>query len=192
MLSKKLVMKQNYDTWLLLLACTGFTLIIILFMAKNFDLVERLVRESGIIGPLVMIALYGVLSFTPIPTDTLSVINGAVFGPIAGIFISWVGNNVAAIIEYEIGLKLSRYKNSNFVKTNSILSKMDKVPVHSVWFLILGRSIPQLGSKIVSFAAGFYEVPLNTYIWTSLIANTLGSATFALGGYGLLKLFSVN
>lgn len=47
------------------------------------------------------------------------------------------------------------------------------------------------GSKFVSIAAGMYQVPFPTYLWTTLIANLMGAVVTVAGGYGLIKLIPV-
>lgn len=59
-------------------------------------------------GIIVIIILYGLFAPTPITTDPLTIISGAVYGPILGVVISWLGNNVAALVEYYIGRHLRR------------------------------------------------------------------------------------
>jgi uncharacterized membrane protein YdjX (TVP38/TMEM64 family) len=118
----------------------------------------------------------------------LSVISGALFGPIKGSFISWIGNNIAATIEYVIGRMLRN--NKGFAdKWKKLPGKINKFPVDSYWFLILARSIPQVGGKLVSFSAGIYEVPVQKYIWTTYLTNLIGSISFAYGGYGISRFF---
>ncbi len=159
----------------------------ILYFANNFLKVETLVRQAGIAGPLISIFLYGLLSLTPIPSDPLSVLNGALFGPVWGIIISWMGNNLAATVEYFIGKGVGEI--SDFEKKKKNLPwGLNRFPADSYWFLILARAIPGYGGKIVSVVGGIYKVPFWKYLWTAIAANLLGSIAYALSGYGLLKL----
>ncbi|MEN6436747.1 MAG: hypothetical protein ABFD58_13125 [Anaerolineaceae bacterium] len=48
--------------------------------------------------------------------------------------------------------------------------------------------LPGFGPKFVSVVSGVYQVPMGTYLWTTVVANLLGAATIVLGGTGLLAL----
>jgi uncharacterized membrane protein YdjX (TVP38/TMEM64 family) len=129
----------------------------------------------------------GLLSATPIPTDPIVIINGAIFGPFTGVFVSWMGNNLATLIEYYIGRGLSEVADFEKLK-NKMPKFLSRFPADSAWFLFFGRFIPQFGGKIVSLVGGFYRVPLPKYLLTAAASNLLGSSILAIGGYSLLHL----
>jgi uncharacterized membrane protein YdjX (TVP38/TMEM64 family) len=64
------------------------------------------------------------------------------------------------------------------------------MPVSSPAFLLIGRSVPGYGSKIVSLLAGVYRVPIFRFVWTTLIPTLAGAAAIAYGGKGLTDLFT--
>lgn len=157
------------------------------FVSKNLRQVEMVIRNAGILGPLVAVLLYGVFAPTPITTDPLTVISGVVFGPILGIIVSWMGNNLAAFIEYFAGKRLSKVKEVNKFKKR-LPFNLDRFPISSPLVLIFGRMIPGYGGKIISVMAGMYEVPLFTYIWTTMLVNLSGSVLLSFGGYNIIHI----
>jgi len=161
-----------------------FSVFFIIYVVKNIKEVDNLIRAVGVAGPLVSILLYGILAPTPITTDPLTVINGALFGPVFGIIISWLGNNFAALIEYYLGAHLSNITNFKESK-DKLPFGLSKLPVASPWFLIFGRLIPGYGGKLISIMGGIYHVPVNLYLWTTAVTNLTGSILLALGGHGL-------
>jgi len=162
-------------------------LLLIVLLGQNIKNLEHIIPKTSIFGPLISILLMGLLSATPIPTDPIVILNGALFGPFLGVFISWMGNNLAAIIEYFIGRGLKEI--TNFETTKSKLPfGLNRFPADSVWFLLFGRLVPQFGGKVVSLVGGFYQVPLPRYIWTAFASNLFGSLLLALGGYSFLNL----
>lgn len=159
----------------------------IYYIAKNIDLIVETISYVGIFGPLVSILLYGVLSVTPIPTDPITLVNGALFGPVLGSLTSWMGNNLAAFLEYHLGRGIRNV--TNFEKLRKKLPfGIGKLPVDSVGFLLFGRFVPQVGGKIVSLMGGIYKVSVKRYMWTAAVSNLIGSILFALGGWGFLKI----
>lgn len=169
----------------LLLITFGLPIALLIFFKKDFKAVERMIPTTGIAGPLFSILLMGVLSATPIPTDPIVILNGALFGPFVGIFVSWMGNNLAAIIEYFIGKGLGSLADFSEQK-KKLPFGLDKFPADSAVFLIFGRFVPQVGGKIVSLAGGAYHVPFGRYLWTAIVSNLFGSVVLSLGGYSIL------
>ncbi len=162
------------------------SLLLIYYVAKNIGNVEVFIHSVGIIGPLVSLALYTILSFTPITTDSLTLINGALYGPLWGSLLSWTGNNFAALTEYYLGKSICAI--SGFDKNKYKLPfGLSKLPVDSFWFLIFGRLIPGYGGKIVSISGGLCNVPFKKYFWSAIITNLIGAVLLSLIGFGLFK-----
>ncbi|EKD96159.1 MAG: hypothetical protein ACD_24C00161G0002 [uncultured bacterium] len=159
---------------------------IVVLALKYFSNLEELLKSSGILGPLISVGLYGLFSVTPVPTDSLTIVNGMVFGILGGTIIATVGNTVAALVEYFLGLKV-RDATGTKGKTFTIPIIKKKFPVNSVMFLIFGRFLPGYGGKIVSVLGGMYKISLWKYTWTALVANFIGALMFAYGGH-LLRL----
>lgn len=170
---------------LLILSSLIIPIILSLLILKFWNYDERLLITAG---PLVSILLYGVFSFTPFPTDTLSILNGAVFGPLVGILLSWMGNNLAAYIEYFLGRSISHISNFE-EKKGKLPFGLGKFPVNSPIFLIFARFIPWFGSKMVCLSAGIYKISFWEFTWTTFIVNLWGAFTMALLGYSLVRFF---
>jgi len=185
-MSKKTL--KRFGHLLFVLTTFSLPIALLVFFRKDFITIERLIPTTGIAGPLFSIMLMGILSATPIPTDPIVILNGAIFGPFVGILVSWLGNNLAALIEYFIGKGLGQV--ADFDRQNKHLPfGLSRFPADSTIFLIFGRFIPQVGGKIVSLASGVYHVPLGKYLWTTLVSNLFGSILLSLGGYTILHHF---
>jgi len=173
----------------ILLVCATFLLpvLVIVVFAKDIKNIERVIPTTGIAGPLFSILLMGLLSATPIPTDPIVILNGAIFGPLVGVLVSWAGNNLAAVIEYFIGRAIGEITDFED-KKKKLPFGLAKFPASSPWFLICGRFIPSFGGKLVSIAGGVYRVNLLRYLWTAALANIVGSLFLAYGGYLIIHL----
>ncbi len=163
----------------------GVPIVLIIVFKNDIKYVEKMIPSMGLLGPLLSILLMGILSATPIPTDPIVILNGAIFGPWIGVLISWMGNNLASVIEYFIGRGLGEIADFDKIK-KKLPFGLSRFPADSIWFLLLGRLIPQFGGKIVSLTGGFYRVPVVRYLWTAFLSNLLGSILLAYGSYSLL------
>ena len=161
---------------------------IIYFVPRNLTQIEAYIATNGLWGMLVAVLLYGLLGLTLIPSEPLTILIGALFGPLTATLIAGIGNTLAAVIEYHLGSRVN--KLTNFVeKKEKLPLGLGKLPVSSPGFLIFARMIPGYGPKAVSVLAGVYHVPMVLYIWTSAIPTFAGAAIFAFGGSGLVNLF---
>jgi len=159
--------------------------VLIVIFSRDLINIEKHIPKTGIAGPLFSILLMGILSATPIPTDPIVILNGAIFGPWIGVLVSWMGNNLASILEYFIGKGLGHITDFEKIK-RKLPFGLSRFPADSVWFLLFGRLVPQFGGKVVSLTGGFYHVPFFRYLWTAFLSNLFGSVLLAVGGYSLL------
>ena len=163
-------------------------LIIILVASRNMDAIRAFLLSSGQFGLVISVGLYGLLGASPIPSEPLTVLLSALYGPFYITIVATLGNLVSALVEYFIGLKIG--DASDFEKRREKLPfGLGKFPANSVAFLILGRFLPGYGAKFISVFSGICHVRLWRYIWTTVLATVLGAAIVAYGGFGILNLF---
>jgi uncharacterized membrane protein YdjX (TVP38/TMEM64 family) len=159
----------------------------VFFISKDMQAIQSFILQNKALGLIVAVVVYGVLGASLIPSEPLTVLIGAIFGPLIATLIATLGNVLAAYVEYFIGTRVGTA--ASFTKNRDKLPLgLGKLPVHSPAFLILGRMVPGAGPKLVSFLAGVYHVPLLRYLWTTIIPTALGAAIFAFGGFGIFQL----
>jgi uncharacterized membrane protein YdjX (TVP38/TMEM64 family) len=176
--------RQRLQHLISLVLSIGLSAAAAVYVADHTAALESLITRMGVAGPLISIALQTVFGASPIPTEPLTMINGAVFGPVLGAFYSWIGYMLATVIEYFIGMKLGQVSNFR-ARREKLPFGLDRFPADSPWFLTLARIVPGYGPKVVGIIGGMYHVPLWRFIWTAAIPNAIGAFVFALGGYGL-------
>ncbi|MGD2058058.1 MAG: VTT domain-containing protein [Anaerolineales bacterium] len=180
--------RGKWRAWLIVAISFGLAIIVVIFIARHQTQVEDVIRRLGAFGPIMSVLLYIVLGVSPIPADSLTLINGAVFGPFWGAGIAWLGTTLAALAEYYLGMRIA--DASDFEQRKQELPwGLDELPVESVWFLVGARMITGALSKIVSYMSGLYHVPIGRYLWTSALSMLFGAVVYALGGVGLLSIF---
>ena len=173
---------------MVLMLSFGAAVVAIVLIARNKAVVEDFIRSVGVFGLLAMLGMYAILGLSPVPADPLTLISGAVFGPLVGGLLAWAGMTLAALVEYYMGTRIA--DAAAFEQRKRELPwGLDELPVESVWFLIGGRMLTGAGSKVVSFISGIYQVSLGRYLWTTALAMAFGAVLFALGGFGLINLF---
>lgn len=165
-----------------------FMIVIGLIVAFDFEKLKAFISHAGAWGIVISIFVYASLGLTFIPSEPLTLLIGAIFGPWVAMLAAWVGNTLSAVVEYYAGRHIGNA--ANFLeKKEKLPFGLGKLKVDSPWFLIFGRVIPLYGAKAISVIAGAYHVPLFRYIWTTAVTVFFGSAMFAFGGFGLASLF---
>lgn len=164
-----------------------FMVVVAIIIKYDFGKIQDLIGRSGVWGIAISIVIYAVLGLTFIPSDPITILLGAMFGPWTALLVSGIGNTLAAMVEYYMGHRIGSASNFSEKKA-SLPFGLEKLKVDSPLFLILARMIPAYGSKVVSTMAGMYHVSLRRYIWTTAIPIFLGSAIYAFGGSGLHNL----
>lgn len=154
------------------------------FVVTDFERIKIIIDQAGIWGVFISIAVYAILGVTLVPSEPLTILIGALYGPLIATLVAGVGNTLAALVEYFVGKRIGQA--TNFLEQKEKLPfGLGKLRVDSPLFLIGARMIPGYGPKVVSVLAGVYHISILTYLWTTAIPAFLGAAIFAFGGSGL-------
>ena len=171
-----------------ILSTVLFMVVVALVVAFDFEKIKTFISQAGAWGIALSIVVYALLGMTLVPSEPLTLLLGAMFGPWIALLASGIGNTLAAIVEYYVGRRIGSATNLMEQK-EKLPFGLGKLRIDSPLFLIGGRMIPGYGSKVVSFLAGIYHVPLYRYVWTTIIPIFAGSIVFAFGGFGLKTIF---
>ncbi len=185
----EIIDEKNNRTRLAVILVTTLILVLIaiLVASRHMDGIREFLVRSGKIGLVISVGLYGILGASPIPSEPLTVLLSALYGPEYITVVATLGNLLSALVEYYIGRRIGDI--SDFEKRRQKLPLgLGRFPVNSVLFLLAARNIPGYGSKFVSVLSGVYRVPLWRYTWTTVVSTLFGAALVAYGGFGILNL----
>jgi uncharacterized membrane protein YdjX (TVP38/TMEM64 family) len=179
--------ERKFPSWLTFILVIAAILGAIRIATTEFTQVKTIIQNSGPLGILVSVIIFGFLGATPIPSEPLTILLSTIYGPFWAMIATSIGNLLSALVEYTIGHGLGSVTNFEEWK-RKLPFGLGKFPVDSPIFLIGARMIPGYGSKFVSLVAGFYRVQIWRYIWTTFLATFWGAALTAYGGYHLVRL----
>lgn len=170
-----------------------FILVFLLFFAVNpgniVEPIRKLLIKSGPWGYIVSILVLGILGITPIPSEPITVLLTGIYGPLAAMCITWTGNLISALVEYAVGMTMGGLADFD-EKRKQLPMHIGDLPVDSPVFLIAGRMVPAVGPKLISLVGGIYRIPIRRYIWTTLVANSMGAFVIAFGTDRILRAVS--
>lgn len=176
------------EKWYKLIPIVLIVIITLIFIL-TFDIedLRQFLQKYEKPGLMICLLVYVFLGITFIPSDPVTLIVLAWKGPLIAIILSALGNTLAGMIEYAIGGNISDL--ADFEKGKEKLPfHLGRLPINSPIFLLLARAVPGFGPKFVNIAGGVYNVPLITYMWTSVVANLVGAVIVVLAGTGLIAL----
>jgi uncharacterized membrane protein YdjX (TVP38/TMEM64 family) len=152
------------------------------FVVRNRTAVEESLRHLGFWAYPLAVAVFAIVASAPFSvTDALAIMNGVVFGPVAGSLVNAVGIVLAACVGYAIArrtavlLEVERY-------VEGLPRWVTRFRVGSPGFLVAVRIIPGIGGTVATNVAAAFRVPLIVHIWTmSAIAVPICTALAIFG-----------
>ncbi|MFU8827283.1 MAG: TVP38/TMEM64 family protein [Brevefilum sp.] len=179
----KLRHNKAYQITLILLIIAAGVFIILTFDLNQAQAFIRAHRQQAV---FISIGVYLLLGFTFIPASPLTLFLAVFLGPIETVVVATVGNTLAALLEYQIGVTVGDIFNIQ-ERMKRLPFRLGELPINSPYVLLVGRVTP-FGKQPFSIVCGAYQVPLGKYLWTSAVMFFFNAAVLAFSGAGLVKL----
>lgn len=128
---------------------------------------EALIDSLGAWAPLMAVAAMVIVSFLPIPAETVAIANGMVFGRWHGFVLTWLGAMAGAIIAFCLARWLGRGVINRILPKKTLERFETATKRRGAPFLLLVRMIPLIPYTVVNYGSGLSPVRLRTYLWTS-------------------------
>ncbi len=145
---------------------------------------EALVKELGPWAPLLAIAAMVIVSFLPLPAETVAIANGMVFGRWEGFVLTWLGAMTAALLAFGLARCLGAPVIKRMLPKTMLENFEALVERRGAPFLLLARMIPFIPYTVVNYGSGLASIRLRTYVWTSGIG--MAPPIFAFVSVGAL------
>ena len=150
------------------------------------------VHDLGAWGYPLAVALMAGVALLPIPAEIPAAMNGMLFGPVAGILITWTGAVIGAQLSFELARAFGRPLVCRIVP-HSAVDKIDGVVSAASWpGLLVARLIPAIAFTALNWVLGLTACSRRTFLWTTAIGILPGTVLFVLSGQGLARLYERN
>ncbi len=130
---------------------------------------ETLAEQLGPWAPALSIGAMIIVSFLPLPAETVAIANGMAFGRWMGFLWTWIGAVAAAMIAFV----LARWLGAPLVRRFAPKTALDKfetlVNGRGAPFLLFIRMIPLIPYTVVNYGSGLSPVRFRTYAWTTAL-----------------------
>ena len=143
-----------------------------------------MLSQMGLWAPIGAISAMIIVSFLPIPAETVAIVNGVVFGRWQGFIVTWIGAMLAALIAFAISRSFGRPVVSACLGRDRLRGFETLVNRRGASYLLLARMIPLVPYTVVNYGCGLSPVRVSTFVWTSAIG--MAPPIFAFVSVGAL------
>ncbi|ABK43623.1 Rhodanese domain protein [Magnetococcus marinus MC-1] len=154
------------------------------WQGHSLDL-PQLMQGIDSLGPLAWLAfivLYAVATVAFLPGSLLTLVGGALFGPILGTLVNLTGATLGAVLAFLI----ARHLGAEWVRNRAgsrLAAILDGVAAEGWRFVALVRLVPLFPFNVLNYALGLTRIPLLPYLLTTWIAMLPGAAAYTWLGY---------
>ncbi len=148
----------------------------------NAAALENWVRGAGAAGPIIFMIIYAVAAVFFLPGSVLTLVGGALFGPVWGTFYNLTGATLGATLAFLV----ARYLVSDWVeqKAGGKFKKIKQGVEEEGWrFVALVRLVPLFPFNLLNYALGLTRIKLLHYIIASYIFMLPASIAYTYLGY---------
>lgn len=187
--------------WLL-----GLTLLAVsaaaIALRDRFDAaaLENWVNSAGAAGPLLFMAIYALVTVLFLPGSVITLVGGALFGPVWGTLWNLTGATIGASLAFLI----SRYLGADWVERRAgprIKRLDDGVSAEGWRFVAFVRLVPLFPFNLLNYALGLTRIPFLAYVLATWIFMLPGAIAYTwlgyagrqalAGGEGLIRTISI-
>jgi uncharacterized membrane protein YdjX (TVP38/TMEM64 family)/rhodanese-related sulfurtransferase len=148
----------------------------------NASALESWVREAGPAAPLAFMAIYAVGTVLFFPGAVLTLVGGALFGPVWGTFY----NLTAATLGAALAFLVARYLAQDWVTNKAggrLKQLLDGVEAEGWKFIAFVRLVPLFPFNLLNYALGLTRIRFLPYVVATYVFMLPGAIAYTYLGY---------
>ena len=178
-----IIMINNLWKFLLLVfIVTGITLAVTYRDQLDVTAIQSWIEEAGSAAPLLFMLVYIVATVFFIPGAVLTLLGGALFGPVFGTFYNLTAATIGSILSFLV----ARYLASDWVekKTGGKLKRLINGVENEGWrFVAFTRLVPLFPFNLLNYGLGITKIKLSHYSIATYIFMLPGAIAYTYLGY---------
>ncbi len=176
-------MKNNlWKILLLVFIVAGITLVVIFRDQLDATAIQNWIEEAGNAAPLLFMFVYIVGTVFFFPGAVLTLLGGALFGPVPGTFYNLTAATIGAMLSFLV----ARYLASDWVekKTGGKLKQLMNGVESEGWrFVAFTRLVPLFPFNLLNYGLGLTKIKFTHYSIASYIFMLPGAIAYTYLGY---------
>lgn len=160
----------------------GIALAVIYRDALNAEQLEQWLEDAGAAAPVLFMLIYIIGTVFFLPGSVLTLLGGALFGPVWGTFYNLTGATIGAMLSF----LAARYLASDWVanKTGGRMKQLITGVENEGWrFVAFTRLVPLFPFNLLNYALGLTKIPFTHYSVASYICMLPGAIAYTYLGY---------
>jgi uncharacterized membrane protein YdjX (TVP38/TMEM64 family)/rhodanese-related sulfurtransferase len=175
--------KNNLWRFLVLVfIVTGITLVITYRDQLDATAIQSWIEEAGNAAPLLFMFVYIVGTVFFLPGSVLTLLGGALFGPVSGTFYNLTAGTIGSMLSFLI----ARYLASSWVekKTGGKLKQLMNGVENEGWrFVAFTRLVPLFPFNLLNYGLGLTKIKFSHYSLATFIFMLPGATAYTYLGY---------
>ncbi len=176
--------KQNKlaRIFIFLTLIAGIALVIMFRDNLNTAQLENMMTDAGAAAPILFMLIYIIGTLFFLPGSVLTLLGGALFGPVWGTFYNLTGATIGAMLAF----LASRYLASDWVakKTGGRMKQLINGVENEGWrFVAFTRLVPLFPFNILNYALGLTKISFTQYSLATYIFMLPGATAYTYLGY---------
>lgn len=159
-----------------------------ILMARSFGLGQRLgdfrewVAGQGITGPVIFAGAYALATILALPGSALTIMAGAIFGSVIGVFTVIVGATLGASLCFLISRYFARDWIAAMLERSDKFRKLDALTEKNGAIIVaITRLVPLFPFNLLNYGFGLTKVPFRTYVSWSAVCMLPGTILYVVG-----------
>ena len=167
---------------LLLLVITGIAVVVVYRDQLDATALESWLQNAGAAAPLVFMLVYIIGTLFFFPGSVLTLLGGALFGPVAGTFYNLTAATIGAMLSF----LMARFLAADWVanKTGGRLKQLINGVENEGWrFVAFVRLVPLFPFNLLNYALGLTRISFTQYSIATYVFMLPGAIAYTYLGY---------
>ena len=164
------------------------TVLLIIIVAARMGVGEKLgalqdwIRSLGVLGPLVFMVVYAAAAVAALPGSALSIVAGAIFGPVLGVITVIFAATLGASLAFLVSRFIARSSVERWLEGNDKFRKLDELTArHGDIMVAITRLVQLVPFNLLNYGFGLTKVPFRTYVVWSFVCMLPGTILYVVG-----------
>jgi uncharacterized membrane protein YdjX (TVP38/TMEM64 family) len=140
------------------------------------------IRSLGALGPLVFVGVYAIATVAALPGSALSIVAGAIFGPVLGVITVIFAATLGASLAFLVSRYFARSSIERWLEGNEKFRKLDELTArHGDIMVAITRLVPIFPFNLLNYGFGLTRVAFRTYVVWSFVCMLPGTILYVVG-----------
>jgi uncharacterized membrane protein YdjX (TVP38/TMEM64 family) len=167
---------------LIILVTAVFVISAKLGVGEKLGALQNWIRSLGALGPLVFMGAYALATVAALPGSALSIVAGAIFGPVLGVITVIFAATLGASLAFLVSRYFARSSIEKWLEGSEKFRRLDELTArHGDIMVAVTRLVPLFPFNLLNYGFGLTRVAFRTYVLWSFVCMLPGTILYVVG-----------